>query len=162
MSEFPSELCPEHCGKGLGLWQLPNQLASALLYINQFPIRSYVEVGCIGGGTFMFVTELLRKTNALQGAACVGSGEIGDNPHASAEENSNSPYRGILKEYLRRHGAYATYHKGTAYSYVGARPQGPVVGASNPSLATGSPTFGVCAGLGDAPVCLFCHLLAAP
>ena len=138
MNEFPSDLCPQYCGKGIGLWQLPNQLAPALLYINQFTIRSYVEVGCVGGGTFMFITEFLRRTNALQGAACVGTGEIGDNPHVSAEENKNSPYAGILKEYIRRHGSYASYFKGSAYEYNSRRPQGPVAGAPAPSLASGT------------------------
>jgi hypothetical protein len=138
MNEFPSDLCPQYCGKGIGLWQLPNQLAPALLYINQFTIRSYVEVGCVGGGTFMFMTEFLRRTNALQGAACVGTGEIGDNPHVSAEENKNSPYAGILKEYIRRHGSYASYFKGSAYEYNSRRPQGPVAGAPAPSLASGT------------------------
>jgi hypothetical protein len=138
MNEFPSDLCPQYCGKGIGFWQLPNQLAPALLYINQFTIRSYVEVGCVGGGTFMFMTEFLRKTNALQGATCVGAVEVGANPHASAEENKNSPYSGQLKEYLRQHSDYASYFGGSAFSYGSKYPEGPVPGPPPTNTSQGT------------------------
>lgn len=61
----PTELTP-HYGKGLHLWQYPNQLARFLVWLafNAKGMRSYMEVGCRWGGTFIVVTEWLRKIGA--------------------------------------------------------------------------------------------------
>ena len=130
MNEFPSELCPAYCGKGIGIWQLPNQLAPALLYINQFKIQSYVELGCGAGGTFMFVTEVLRKTNALQRATCVDTVAPEANTEATAEANKGSRFFGILHEYLKQHSEYASFAKGNATEYAKASSGGAVPGPS--------------------------------
>jgi hypothetical protein len=129
--EFPSELCPEHCGQGVGIWQLPNQLAPALLLLSQFKIQSYVEVGCGAGGTFMFITEFLRKTNSLQGATCVDTAMPGANIHLTEEEGSLSPFQGVLEQYLRSHPGHAGFFSGTATQYDRAHPQGPAPGVDN-------------------------------
>ena len=137
VAEFPTELCPEFCGKGIGMWQLPNQISPTLLFLNQFKIRSYLEVGCAAGGTFMFTTELLRKSNALQGATCVDVAPPGENTHSSTDENRGSPFFGILHEYLKQHSEYASFFVGTSYEYAGKHPGGPVGGAAPTSVSDG-------------------------
>ncbi|MFN4176415.1 class I SAM-dependent methyltransferase [Phenylobacterium sp.] len=58
----PRELA-EHMGRGLHIWQYPNQLARCLawLAINATEVRSYMEIGCRWGGTFILLSEWLRK-----------------------------------------------------------------------------------------------------
>jgi hypothetical protein len=65
LEEQPSELS-EYLGKGLHLWQYPNQLARYLLWImeNAKGIDSYMEIGCRWGGMFILTTEWLRKHGA--------------------------------------------------------------------------------------------------
>jgi hypothetical protein len=121
MTAFPSELCPKYCGKGIGVMQLPNQIAPAVAFLNQLRIRSYVEVGCGSGGTFMLITELLRKSNALQGAACVDSA-----PPAEHEPSSAPPFAGILYEYLKQHPVDVGFYVGRAVQYSSSHPSGPV------------------------------------
>ena len=137
VAEFPTELCPEFCGKGIGMWQLPNQISPTLLFLNQFKIRSYLEVGCAAGGTFMFTTELLRKSNALQGATCVDVAPPGENTHSSTDENRGSPFFGILHEYLKQHSEYASFFVGTSVAYAEKHPGGPVGGAAPTSVSDG-------------------------
>ena len=137
VNEFPSELCPEYCGKGIGMWQLPNQISPTLLFLNQFKIRSYVEVGCAAGGTFMFTTELLRKANSLQGATCVDIAPPGENTHSSTDENRSSPFFGILHEYLKQHSDYASFFVGTSYDYAGKHPGGPLGGPAPATVSDG-------------------------
>ena len=64
LNEFPRELYP-HCGRGIGLWQYPNQfapyLASVARRIGRVPSLTYAEVGVAAGGTFMFTCEYLRR-----------------------------------------------------------------------------------------------------
>jgi hypothetical protein len=61
----PTELAA-HYGKGLHLWQYPNQLARFLVWLafNANDMRSYMEVGCRWGGTFIVLTEWLRRIGA--------------------------------------------------------------------------------------------------
>lgn len=61
----PAELAP-HFGKGLHLWQYPNQLARYLVWLafNARGMRSYMEIGCRWGGTFIVVTEWLKRIGA--------------------------------------------------------------------------------------------------
>jgi cephalosporin hydroxylase len=62
LAEFP-EFLHKHCGKGIGIWQYPNQFSRYLSYILDLniPIRSYLEIGCAAGGTFTFTAEVLKK-----------------------------------------------------------------------------------------------------
>lgn len=50
-------------GRGLHIWQYPNQLASYLGWlVGVAPrLRSYAEIGCRWGGTFILVAETLRR-----------------------------------------------------------------------------------------------------
>ena len=58
-------------GGGLYIWQYPNQFASYLLFIQQFKINSYLEIGCRWGGTFILTTEYLKKINTLNNSVAV-------------------------------------------------------------------------------------------
>ena len=172
MTAFPSELCPKYCGKGIGVMQLPNQIAPALAFLNQLRIRSYVEVGCGSGGTFMLITELLRKSNALQGAACVDSA-----PPAEHEPSSAPPFAGILYEYLKQHPVDVGFYVGRAVQYSSSHPSGPVPVPVSPqgngTTGTGcvfAPVWVAELGLhppftipfGDPPECCICCRCVSP
>lgn len=60
LKHFPAELHP-HCGKGIGLWQYPNQLVPALQALCCFQVESYLEIGVAAGGTFTLISELLNQ-----------------------------------------------------------------------------------------------------
>jgi hypothetical protein len=129
MAEYPNELCPAYCGKGIGVTLLPNQLGPALGLLTKFKIRSYVEVGCGSGGGFMFTTELLRKTNALQGATCVDGAAPSTQP-----PSESAPYAGMLYEFLKQHSDYVGFYVGRAVQYASSHPQGPApASTSGPS-----------------------------
>ncbi|MCP1851418.1 MULTISPECIES: class I SAM-dependent methyltransferase [Bradyrhizobium] len=65
LHEQPPELAPNF-GKGLHLWQYPNQLAPYLAWLarNSSGVSSYMEIGCRWGGMFVLVTEWLRNSGA--------------------------------------------------------------------------------------------------
>ncbi|OKO82321.1 hypothetical protein [Bradyrhizobium sp. NAS96.2] len=75
LHEQPPELAPSF-GKGLHLWQYPNQLAPYLAWLarNAAGITSYMEIGCRWGGMFILVAEWLRTSGAdLQEGDCTRS-----------------------------------------------------------------------------------------
>jgi len=53
-----------------GIYQIPKQLAQALIYLSSKKINSYCEIGIFQGGNFVFVSEYLRKFNP--DIKCVG------------------------------------------------------------------------------------------
>ena len=55
-------------GKGLNIWQYPNQLAPYLLKVMETNPSSYLEIGTRFGGTFAFTTEYLRFHGRLDRA----------------------------------------------------------------------------------------------
>lgn len=65
LSEQPKELA-KYFGKGLHLWQYPNQLSHYLVWLayNAKHINSYLEIGCRWGGTFILTVEWLKKIGA--------------------------------------------------------------------------------------------------
>lgn len=65
LHEQPPELAPSF-GKGLHLWQYPNQLAPYLAWLarNAAGITSYMEIGCRWGGMFILIAEWLRTSGA--------------------------------------------------------------------------------------------------
>jgi cephalosporin hydroxylase len=65
LREQPEELS-EYFGKGLHLWQYPNQLSRYLVWLahNASNVTSYMEIGCRWGGTFILVNEWLKKIGA--------------------------------------------------------------------------------------------------
>lgn len=64
LNEQPVEFS-KYYGKGLKLWQYPNQLSKFSLELNKLKVNSYMEIGCRFGGTFIFISEILRKNNNL-------------------------------------------------------------------------------------------------
>jgi hypothetical protein len=68
--ELPSELS-EHFNEGIRFWQYPNQFAPYLKQISKYRIKSYLEIGCRWGGTFIITKEILTKINGeVNGFAC--------------------------------------------------------------------------------------------
>ena len=65
LHEQPAELSASF-GKGLHLWQYPNQLAPYLAWLarNSSGITSFMEIGCRWGGMFILVAEWLRNNGA--------------------------------------------------------------------------------------------------
>lgn len=53
----------EYFGKGLKMWQYPNQLARFGNFISQLSVEKYLEIGCRWGGTFIFISEILKRNN---------------------------------------------------------------------------------------------------
>lgn len=70
LDEFPVQLYP-WCGQGIRSWQYPIQFASYLAYLSGKNIKSYVEIGCRFGGTFIIVVEYLRRFSDLYLAAAL-------------------------------------------------------------------------------------------
>lgn len=62
LHEQPSELS-DYFGKGLRMWQYPNQLSKFANFISDISVDSYLEIGCRFGGTFIFNSEILAKNN---------------------------------------------------------------------------------------------------
>jgi cephalosporin hydroxylase len=62
LHEQPPELA-EYFGKGLKMWQYPNQLSKFANYIHNLNVSSYLEIGCRYGGTFIFNSEILSINN---------------------------------------------------------------------------------------------------
>jgi Methyltransferase domain len=60
LEEFPTQLYP-WCGRGILSWQYPIQFAKYLTYLSGKNLKSYVEIGCRFGGTFIIVVEYLRR-----------------------------------------------------------------------------------------------------
>ena len=59
---FPKSLYP-YCGNGLQSWQYPSQFSKFLIKLSEYNISSYLEIGAKHGGTFIIITEYLRKFN---------------------------------------------------------------------------------------------------
>lgn len=63
LHEFPPELHSHCTGEGLKFWQYPNQFAPYLKFLSKIEVNSYLEIGCRWGGTFVIVSEVLKKNN---------------------------------------------------------------------------------------------------
>jgi cephalosporin hydroxylase len=48
-------------GGGLLIWQYPNQFSKYLSLLSEQKIKSYIEIGCRWGGTFVLTNEYLKK-----------------------------------------------------------------------------------------------------
>jgi hypothetical protein len=87
LNEQPPELA-RHFGKGLFVFQYPNQLARYLawLSVNATKISSYAEIGSRWGGTFIVVCEWLRRIGApLKYAIAIDP--IGETPFLASYGN---------------------------------------------------------------------------
>jgi hypothetical protein len=65
LHEQPPEFSASY-GKGLHIWQYPNQLAAYLAWLAQncSGITSFLEIGCRWGGMFILVSEWIRRNGA--------------------------------------------------------------------------------------------------
>lgn len=63
LNEMPEHLS-EFYGKGLKFWQYPNQFSKYLMYLRNKDIKSYLEIGCRWGGTFILTSEFLKLRNS--------------------------------------------------------------------------------------------------
>jgi SAM-dependent methyltransferase len=62
---------------GLLIWQYPNQFSKYLCLLLKQNIRSYIEIGCRYGGTYILTTEYLSRFNDLEKSVAV---DIIDSP----------------------------------------------------------------------------------
>jgi cephalosporin hydroxylase len=74
VEEYPIEL-RKRCGAGLKSWQYPNQFSKYLVYLSQYKIESYMEIGVRHGGTFIITIEYLNKFHPIKKALAVDIGE---------------------------------------------------------------------------------------
>lgn len=65
MSQYPQHL-HQYCGRGLDSWQYPNQFSRYLVYLSSQNIKSYTEIGCHKGGTFIITVEYLQRFSNSQ------------------------------------------------------------------------------------------------
>jgi hypothetical protein len=70
LEQFPAHLHP-YCGKGLRLWQLPNQFAPYLIEVGRHSVRRYLEIGVRHGGSFTATVEYLSRVGELEEAVAV-------------------------------------------------------------------------------------------
>jgi hypothetical protein len=70
LEQFPPHLHP-YCGRGLRLWQLPDQFAPYLIEIARRGVRRYLEIGVRHGGSFTATVEYLTRTGELEEAVAV-------------------------------------------------------------------------------------------
>lgn len=68
--EWPPSLAV-HTGKGLQVWQYPNQFSKYLAFLSAYKINSYLEIGVAYGGTFVLTLEYLSRLNTDLVACCV-------------------------------------------------------------------------------------------
>lgn len=52
-----------HATEMAGIYQTPDQLSKALVYLSSFKINTYLEIGVFQGGNFLFVSEYLKRFN---------------------------------------------------------------------------------------------------
>jgi cephalosporin hydroxylase len=67
---YPQKL-HQYCGKGLFIWQYPNQLSKYLIHLSKYKIHSYLEIGVKHGGTFIFTNEFLKRFNVMSKSIAV-------------------------------------------------------------------------------------------
>lgn len=58
---------PHETGTGLLYWQNEEEFAEFLKFIYNFksPIKSYLEIGCRWGGTFIIISEILKRKESV-------------------------------------------------------------------------------------------------
>jgi cephalosporin hydroxylase len=64
-------------GGGLLIWQYPNQFSKYLCLLKTQNIKSYIEIGCRWGGTFVLTNEYLKMFNSMDKSVAI---DIIDSP----------------------------------------------------------------------------------
>ena len=111
LRQYPESL-HKYCGKGLGLWQFPNQFAPYMNKLLENDIESYLEIGTGAGGTFMFTSNELIK-NGCKSCFAVDVAPIGK---VAVVDNTGNPFEGKLREYVSNTPQCA-FHLGTSASF---------------------------------------------
>jgi hypothetical protein len=62
--ELPTQIIKSN--GGLKIWQYPNQFSKYVIFLLSLKPRSYLEIGCRWGGTFIFTNEFINKVNILK------------------------------------------------------------------------------------------------
>lgn len=84
-----------------GMYQTPDQIAEALVYLSNYEINSYCEVGIFQGGTFLFISEYLRRFNPA--IKCLGidpTGYLNEEIRAIIEKEIFMSFKAITSEQL--------------------------------------------------------------
>ena len=84
-----------------GMYQTPDQIGKALVYLSNFKINSYLEVGVFQGGNFLFVYEYLRRFNPE--IRCTGidpTGHLNDEIRAIIETELFLSFKAITSDQL--------------------------------------------------------------
>lgn len=89
-----------------GIYQVPDQIAEALVYLSKFNIDSYLEVGIFHGGNFLFVSDYLSRFNP--NIKCIGIDLI--------KEYLNDEIDSVIKSEDRYE-----FHRETSFNFIGKR-----------------------------------------
>lgn len=100
LREFPPEL-HGHCGRGIGIWQYPNQFEPYIEAIKAHfggsgGPKTYVEIGVAAGGTFMATCDLLSPTRAVAIDISPVIGTTIDDGRAG----NRTPFDGLLAAFI--------------------------------------------------------------
>lgn len=111
LAEFPASL-HQYCGKGVGMWQYPNQFAPYINKLLENKIESYLEIGVAAGGTFTFTSKELIK-NGCKSCFALDVAPI---------EIANSPYYGKLSSFIKETPECAFYQGTSSQFFTQFRP----------------------------------------
>lgn len=117
LAEFPTSLY-QYCGKGIGIWQYPNQFAPYINKLLENKIESYLEIGTAAGGTFTFTSKELIK-NGCKSCFALDVAPIGESATVSS---SGSPFKGLLADYIAKTPECAFYNGTSASFFTEHRP----------------------------------------
>ena len=115
LSEFPEVLYP-YCGKGIGMWQYPNQFAPYINKVLENKIESYLEIGVAAGGTFTFTSKELIK-NGCKSCFAVDVAPVG-----TYDKCRGNPYNGKLASFIKETPECAFYQGTSSQFFTQFRP----------------------------------------
>jgi hypothetical protein len=125
LEQFPAHLHP-YCGKGLRLWQLPNQFAPYLLEVARHGVRRYLEIGVRHGGSFTATVEYLSRVGELEEAVAIDIDAIPallpyplDQPSVRLMQADTGTDR--FAAWMRRHPGFDLAFIDGLHSYEGCR-----------------------------------------
>lgn len=85
-----------------GIYQTPDQISKALVYLSQFEINTYLEIGVFQGGNFLFVSEYLKRFNPkIQCWGIDPTGFLNDEIRAIIETDLYLSYKAITSNDLK-------------------------------------------------------------
>lgn len=67
--ELPTQMIKSN--GGLKIWQYPNQFSKYITFLASLKPKSYLEIGCRWGGTFIFTREFMNKVNKLDESVAI-------------------------------------------------------------------------------------------